>query len=204
MLQAFRRDGTLLLWGGVASVKAWDSRSARRHQEEYAHMCESGAIRRMQEAISTGKREWLLRLIRDWQSARPLDVIGCGRAGRALLHWLLSEHNLEIETGRHARVPRQQRWCKRCLHTANIYVLGDELHCLTTCLRGEVARASCLAGMAGLFDEAQLTCSVHWGIMDFMGRIKHLSPHRQNRLWQILSVYLLRVDDELAAEGIND
>ena len=53
---------------------------------------------------------------------------------RSLNKFILSSHNLEIETGRFSRpaVPRHQRFCTYCL-AQGVQVLGDEKHALDVC-----------------------------------------------------------------------
>ena len=132
MLRCFRADGVLEAWGGPQSIKNWDAKTARQRQRQYAEICERIAVRRLKTALAGGKHVWLLQAIPEWQSYRPLDLIASGMAGRILQRWKLSEYNLEIELGRHARVPREQRWCKWCLRVNNVYVIGDELRSLST------------------------------------------------------------------------
>ena len=49
----------------------------------------------------------------------------------------LSDHNLEIESGRHKKIERQQRFCSSC----NSYNIGDELHFLFECSELYLIRA---------------------------------------------------------------
>ena len=48
---------------------------------------------------------------------------------KALTRWRLSCHSLPIERGRHANIPKQERFCNQC----NNRFLGDEVHALFMC-----------------------------------------------------------------------
>ena len=196
-------DSALDAWGGIDAIRRWDWRAARAHQQEYCKRCEHLAIQRMKVAVGGGKHAWLLRVIPEWSSPRPLDVIACGNAGRVLLRWLLSEHNLEVEVGRHARVAREVRWCKRCLRETATRVLGDEAHCLSTCVRAEAQRTSCILKLRGLFAEAQRFYDEEWHIMCFVEHIGALPTRFQNRLWRMFSAHLAEVESVIAAEAGN-
>ena len=123
-----------------------------------------------------------LRAIPEWQSYRPLDLIASGKAGRILQRWLLSEHNLEVELGRHARVPHEQRWCKWCLREDNVYVIGDESHSLSVCGRVAVARLACLNKMRTLMSEAGVHYDVTWTIMNVLQKLRGCSNKLQKRI----------------------
>ena len=49
----------------------------------------------------------------------------------------LSDHNLEMESGKHKKIERQQRFCSSC----NSYNIGDELHFLFECSELYLIRA---------------------------------------------------------------
>ena len=49
----------------------------------------------------------------------------------------LSDHNLEMESGRHKKIERQQRFCSSC----NSYNIGDELHFVFECSELYLIRA---------------------------------------------------------------
>ena len=50
-----------------------------------------------------------------------------GKTAQAVVKFRLGSHNLEIEKGRWARIPRQDRKCKDC------NVIGDEFHVIYNC-----------------------------------------------------------------------
>ena len=56
---------------------------------------------------------------------------------RALTKWLVSEHDLEIETGRFnwTKIPREQRWCSHCQKKSGALIIGGEKHALSECGR---------------------------------------------------------------------
>ena len=144
-----------------------------------------------------------MRDLPEWSSYRPLDLISGGRAGQVLQRWLLSEHNLEIELGRHARVPREQRYCKWCQRFADNYVIGDEVHSLCICGRAAVAREQCLSKMRTLLGEALGQHAAKWHIMDILYNARGCSVKVQKRIWQTLRNLLVAVEERLEAED-ND
>ena len=50
-----------------------------------------------------------------------------GKTAHAIVKFRLGSHNLEIEKGRWARIPREERKCKEC------NVIGDEFHAIYSC-----------------------------------------------------------------------
>ena len=118
--------------------------------EEYLQLWRKDAESHMLQKLREGKHAWLAQLVPTWDSPRPLEVIGGGgggATGRALLRWCLSEHDLEVETGRYRRMDRNSRWCKRCLCSGR-QIIGDEWHALTSCTRANAARAAFLSTAA--------------------------------------------------------
>ena len=47
---------------------------------------------------------------------------------------------LEVETGRCNQTAHSERYCQRCRKALLVDVVGDQMHALTQCLRGERAR----------------------------------------------------------------
>ena len=68
---------------------------------------------------------------------RKFAPVRVDQAGRPLPPKTLSDHNLKIESGRHKKIERQQRFCSSC----NSYNIGDELHFLFECSELYLIRA---------------------------------------------------------------
>ena len=91
----------------------------------------------------------------------------------------MSDHNLEVELGWHARVPREQRWCKWCLRMDDVHVICDELHSLSVCGRAAVARGVCLNKMRLLLTDAGVQCDAAWSLMDILHNVRGCSNKLQ-------------------------
>ena len=154
----------------------------------------------MKTALRGGKHTWLLRVIPEWASYRPLDLFTCGKVGQILQRWLLSEHNLEIELGRHARVSREHRFCKWCERVAGNCIVGDELHSLSACGRVTAAREVCLLKMRASLSGATLQMDATWSVMDFLHNVRGCGNKVQKRVWQALCNFLVATEERLEAE----
>ena len=90
--------------------------------------CQTSPKARTYRLVKTKfEREWYL-------SNLPVDK--CIQ----LCRFRCSNHNLPIETGRHRRIPREERLCQLC----NFGVLGDERHAILECPAFNTLRAKLL------------------------------------------------------------
>ena len=59
---------------------------------------------------------------------------------KALAKFRCSDHNLNIEVGRHYNAPREERLCTYCLETYGAEAIEDEYHVFFLCLRYDFYR----------------------------------------------------------------
>ena len=133
-------------------------------------------------------------------SARPWDLSLSTPEGRCIYKWLLSNHRLEVETGRFNGIARAQRYCVRCFRETGLEVLGDEAHAITTCIRASSERHSIKSIMRTIFLRGGVQIGEADSILQMMSRLKLLSRGLQRRIWQSLGRLLVCIDRELMEE----
>ena len=79
--------------------------------------------------INSSKLGLLKRVLGDYKAPKYIFFIRNPCLRKALTRWRLSCHSLPIERGRHANIPKQERFCNQC----NNRFLGDEVHALFMC-----------------------------------------------------------------------
>ena len=70
----------------------------------------------------------------------------------------LSSHNLEIESGRHMKIPVEMRLCKSC----NMQKVGDEFHFIMECPTFQKERSDLFSGILSLAREKHIFLKVHF------------------------------------------
>ena len=95
-------------------------------------------------------------------------------SNRALTKFLMSEHMLEIEVGRHLRQPNSHRFCRACQKAGSGDIIGDEKHALTDCVRCWVAKMDGVIELLFVLGDAEVTShdeATLYELMPYIARI---------------------------------
>ena len=84
--------------------------------------------------VSGRKCAWVLHLVPEWCSIRPLVVMCYSESAQTFGIVLLDWHNLDVATGMFKRFfSRQAIFSRTCCCSKRIELSGDELHALGAC-----------------------------------------------------------------------
>ena len=125
MLGMFRYVNTLDAMGGESTVSSWTAYQAKLWRQKIKEACEAKAEDNLKNSLRTGKYTFMLPVMPSLKSSRPDGVSPGTSAGRSLYNFMLSSHFLEIETGRYARITREERWCRQCYRKTGLKILGS-------------------------------------------------------------------------------
>ena len=117
------------LFGSRTAALDWDGTNWKKMKKKAKCCLLQRSIEQLKNSLRTGKHRWLLEALPTYETPRPFDrMVGSCLRHKTLAKWLISEHDLEVETGRYKRLPREQRHCKQCLQKQNWTVVQDEYH----------------------------------------------------------------------------
>ena len=210
MLKVFLRIGFVSSWEEADGVEEWTGQIARRRRGQFETLVDqhwAGKLRtRLEEPGS--KYGFLLALRPTFGSADFCEVSWPWALRRALLRFLVSDHQLLVETGRYFRppLPREERICQACLAQGRKAV-EDEQHVLDHCvaftdLRAEFWRQVCQEHVDGAW--------CHRGIMTLMAGIDEMELRARRQVWHSLAVFVQAVawakaeQEELEEDGPDE
>jgi len=155
---------------------------------------------RLRNVLSCGKHQWLIRVLPRWDAPRPLNFLpGSSRRHKVLKRWLISEHDLVVETGRYARTPRHNRLCEACLLLGQNHI-QDEAHMLGATGDCPIAWVERVAAKHELdmMLMAEEVASMDTDSLQHAVEQVHLLSEESNRLaWSLVASFLVAVEDEL-------
>lgn len=180
---------TLLREDGVVSVKdLLEVISSLRYEEQ------TRILDRLDK-----KHVWLAKVIPSWSSYRPWALRS--KSGKVVMRWLMSEHNLEVETGRYKGTKHDERWCKRCLKDG-VHVIGDEDHALGKCPRGYLGKAAVTLDLLDILERKQIEYDDGCYLSGLIPLIEKVDDQDlQNIAWSKISSAMQAVEKDLSCEG---
>ena len=116
-----------------------------------------------------------------------------------------SEHSLEVETGRWARIKdREKRICKECHRQSDGFCseVADEWHALDVlCPRGDQRKVEVMEFLTRLLKEEQIEVKRDDGLAELLPKLGLLSRHRCLLGWKMMSTCFARIESEVLAPG---
>jgi len=192
MLRVFVRVGFVASWDDAAELESWSVWKVRAERKRFEALVDQHWADKLHGRLQdqTSKYGFLLQVKPTWGMVDFGDVTWRWTLRRALIKFLLSEHNLMVERGRYLRpaLARDARRCCGCM-AAGVAVLDDEQHALDEC--------QCVSDEREAF-WTQI-CRSHidrsWragGVVNLISSMHGLERHRRRQVWHSLAVSLCR------------
>ena len=146
LMQKLKRMKCWTEWfeGGTEEAINWKGEKAEARKKELKEEMETQEEDRQRKNVLKSKHAWTMELFPTYESKRPYEIESLARMQTHILtRWFLCEHNLEIETGRWSRTPKEKRYCRACKSELGEELIGDEVNVLTKCCRSKRGRNIC-------------------------------------------------------------
>ena len=152
--------------------------------------------------LLTSKHAWTMELSPTKETKRLYAIEGLPRMRTPnITRWFLCEHNLEIETGRSSRIPKEQIYCRACKAEKGEDHIGDEIHALSICCRNDKGRTKRKDDLRKILTEASEEATEDWDsstdIWQLMKKIQNLKTCQQKLSCNAVALLMSGIDMEI-------
>ena len=95
----------------------------------------------------------------NFELERYLSVVNIRKYLIVLCKFRCSNHQLQIELGRHMGVPREERFCNYCKKNCNLFQVEDEFHFLCVCPQYNTLRSQYIKTPRNYYEFIHIMCS---------------------------------------------